>query len=219
MTKCKESIKANKQKTTALTEVKESLAKQVTEKEVELNDVKSQLLNTQSSLSSTQTEMESLRSKGQQEELQIAEIKMMMHQVLVIVPALFSYKTHIRNMSIYIFFCIQEMITKDEEIGKLRDNLKQTKESLENVEKQRNDLTQDLELAKEQHVALENSLESEKADALQEMSRGKSSALQTLKNELNVQHEKEKAEMMEQHVQEISNKLDLAEREKQVSFD
>ena len=111
------------------------------------------------------------------------------------------------------------MITKDEEIGKLRDNLKQTKESLENVEKQRNDLTQDLELAKEQHIALENSLESEKADALQEMSRGKSSALQTLKNELNVQHEKEKAEMMEQHVQEISNKLDLAEREKQVSFD
>ena len=103
LTKCKESIKANKQKTTALTEVKESLAKQVTEKEVELNDVKSQLLNTQSSLSSTQTEMESLRSKGQQEELQIAEIKMMMHQVLVIVPALFSYKTHIRNMSIYFF--------------------------------------------------------------------------------------------------------------------
>ena len=103
MTKCKESIKANKQKTTALTEVKESLAKQVTEKEVELNDVKSQLLNTQSSLSSTQTEMDSLRSKGQQEELQIAEIKMMMHQVLVIVPALFSYKTHIRNMSIYFF--------------------------------------------------------------------------------------------------------------------
>ena len=110
------------------------------------------------------------------------------------------------------------MITKDEEIGKLRDNLKQTKEALENVEKQRNDLSQGLELAKEQQVALENSLESEKADALQEMSRGKSSALQTLKSELNLQHEKEKAEMTEQHVQEISDKLDMAEREKQVRF-
>ena len=105
LTKCKESIKANKQKTTALTEVKESLANQgkhfflykpqhfheffeyfffffkVEEKEVELNDVKSQLLNTQSVLSTAQIELDSLRNKGQQEELQIAEIKMMMHQV------------------------------------------------------------------------------------------------------------------------------------------
>ena len=81
MTKCKESIKANKQKTTALTEVKESLANQVEEKEVELNDVKSQLLNTQSVLSTAHIELDSLRNKGQLEELQIAEIKMMMHQV------------------------------------------------------------------------------------------------------------------------------------------
>ena len=48
---------------------------------MELNDVKSQLLNTQSVLSSTQIELDGLRNKGQQEELQIAEIKMMMHQV------------------------------------------------------------------------------------------------------------------------------------------
>ena len=54
---------------------------QVEEKEVELNDVKSQLLNTQSVLSTAQIELDSLRNKGQQEELQIAEIKMMMHQV------------------------------------------------------------------------------------------------------------------------------------------
>ena len=48
---------------------------------MELNDVKSQLLNTQSVLSSAQIELDGLRNKGQQEELQIAEIKMMMHQV------------------------------------------------------------------------------------------------------------------------------------------
>ena len=48
---------------------------------MELNDVKSQLLNSQSVLSSAQIELDGLRNKGQQEELQIAEIKMMMHQV------------------------------------------------------------------------------------------------------------------------------------------
>ena len=63
----------------------------------------------------------------------------------------------------------------------------------------------------------ENSLESEKADALQEMSRGKASALKALKAELNLQHEKEKVEMTEEHAQELSKKLELAEREKQVS--
>ena len=110
------------------------------------------------------------------------------------------------------------MITKDEEIGKLRDNLKGTKESLEEVEKERTQLCQDLDFAKQQQVTLENSLESEKADALQEMSRGKASALQALKTELNLQYENEKAELMDKHAQEISEKLELAEREKQVSF-
>merc|ERR1711976_998505 len=42
LTKCKESIKANKLKTTALTEVKESLAKQVGECEAECDDLRSQ---------------------------------------------------------------------------------------------------------------------------------------------------------------------------------
>ena len=67
-------------------------------------------------------------------------------------------------------------------------------------------------------MAFENSLESEKANALQEMSRGKASALQALKVELNLQHEKDKVEMTEHHAQELSEKLELAEREKQVSI-
>ena len=78
-------------------------------------------------------------------------------------------------------------------------------------------LSQDLEFAKQQQVAFENSLESEKANALQEMSRGKASAMQALKAELNLQHEKDKLEMTEQHAQELSEKLELSEREKQVS--
>ena len=81
LTKCKESIKANKQKTTALTEVKESLAKQVGEREGELDDLRSQLLNTQATLSVAQKEIENYKKREQNDELQIAEVKMMMHQV------------------------------------------------------------------------------------------------------------------------------------------
>lgn len=84
LTKCKESIKANKQKTTALTEVKESLATQVAEKETELNDIKSTLVNCQATLSTAQQEIESYRSREQHNELQMAEMKMMMHQVMLI---------------------------------------------------------------------------------------------------------------------------------------
>ena len=81
LTKCKESIKANKQKTSALTEVKENLAKQVTDKESELEDLRSQFYATQTTLTSAQKEIDGYRRREQQEELQIAEVKMIMHQV------------------------------------------------------------------------------------------------------------------------------------------
>ncbi len=81
LTKCKESIKANKQKTTALTDVKESLAKQVSERETECEDLRSQLLSTQATLTAAQKEIEGLKQRGQNDELLIAETKMVMHQV------------------------------------------------------------------------------------------------------------------------------------------
>ena len=74
LTKCKESIKANKQKTTALTEVKDSLSKQLSEKEADwivLTD----------RFNSTEAELKELKRKEQEEELQIAQAKMHMHQV------------------------------------------------------------------------------------------------------------------------------------------
>ncbi len=43
LTKCKESIKANKQKTQALTEVKESLSTQLSEREAECEKLKTQV--------------------------------------------------------------------------------------------------------------------------------------------------------------------------------
>ena len=85
LTKCKESIKANKQKTTALTEVKESLSKQLADKESEL---KAAVANHSAEITAVKTELEEvqndyqiLKKKEQEEELQIAESKMVMHQV------------------------------------------------------------------------------------------------------------------------------------------
>ena len=74
LTKCKESIKANKQKTTALTEVKDSLSKQLSEKEADLIVLTDRF-------NSTDAELKELKRKEQEEELQIAQAKMHMHQV------------------------------------------------------------------------------------------------------------------------------------------
>ena len=74
LTKCKESIKANKQKTTALTEVKDSLSKQLSEKEADLIVLTDRF-------NSTEAELKELKRKEQEEELQIAQAKMHMHQV------------------------------------------------------------------------------------------------------------------------------------------
>ena len=74
LTKCKESIKANKQKTTALTEVKDSLSKQLSEREADL-------ISLTDSFNRTNNELKELKQKDQEEELQIAQAKMHMHQV------------------------------------------------------------------------------------------------------------------------------------------
>ena len=194
MTKCKESIKANKQKTTALTEVKESLAKQVGEREAESDDLRSQLVNLQSTLTAAQTEISNHKKREQSEELQIAELKLSMHQ---------------------------EMITKDEEIGKLRLSLKSSMEQDSDKEKEIVKLKEEMEEMSKQQVVLEQSMESEKAAALQEISRGKSSALQALNTEmekrltdLQAEHEKQQEELVEKHRKELSQLLDTANREK-----
>merc|ERR1712203_739245 len=62
LTKCKESIKANKQKTTALTEVKDSLATQLADREGE----NEKLINR---LKLVQDELDSIKKREQIEEL------------------------------------------------------------------------------------------------------------------------------------------------------
>ena len=77
LTKCKDSIKANKQKTQALTEVKESLSAQLSEREAECEAARAKL-----------KEFEDRSSKAREEEIQIAETKMVMHQVSCFIQCL-----------------------------------------------------------------------------------------------------------------------------------
>ena len=73
LTKCKESIKANKQKTSALTEVKDSLSKQLSEREADL-------IALTDTFNRTNAELTQLKTREQEEELQMAQAKMHMHQ-------------------------------------------------------------------------------------------------------------------------------------------
>ena len=114
------------------------------------------------------------------------------------------------------------MITKDEEIGKLRTNLKHANESIDEKDVDIAKLKDNMDTLKEQQVALEKSLEKEKAMALQEISRGKASAVQALQTEqekriedLNNAHEKDKNEVIIKIKEEMKEKLQLADREKQ----
>lgn len=104
--------------------------------------------------------------------------------------------------------------------------MKHTNEALEEKFIDIERLKDEIDLVKKQQLALEKSLESEKATALQEMSRGKSSALQALQadmekriSEISTKHEQDKGALKEQLDKETEEKLRAAEREKQVGTD
>ena len=114
------------------------------------------------------------------------------------------------------------MITKDEEIGKLRTNMKELNECKEEKDQEILKLKDELDLVKKHQISLEKSLESEKATALQEISRGKASALQALRietekriEEINCNHEKDKQELLAKSKGEMEEQLKFGEREKQ----
>ena len=77
LSKCKENIKANKNKLTALTEVKEQLAADLENKEKELVEVRS-------SCQKSNEELDVLRKKEESEEVQMAEIKLAMHSEMIL---------------------------------------------------------------------------------------------------------------------------------------
>ena len=77
LSKCKENIKANKNKLSALTEVKEQLAVQLGEKEKELEDEKE---NAKTALD----ELQQIKNREEGEELQMAEAKLAMHREMIV---------------------------------------------------------------------------------------------------------------------------------------
>ena len=76
LSKCKENIKTNKNKTTALTEVKDQLAADLEQKEKELVELRD-------SSDKVRAELETLRRKEEGEEIQIAEVKLAMHSEMI----------------------------------------------------------------------------------------------------------------------------------------
>ena len=76
LSKCKENIKTNKNKTTALTEVKDQLAADLELKEKELVELRD-------SSDKVRAELETLKRKEEGEEIQIAEVKLAMHSEMI----------------------------------------------------------------------------------------------------------------------------------------
>ncbi|TRY78268.1 hypothetical protein TCAL_10647, partial [Tigriopus californicus] len=177
LTKCKESIKANKQKTTALTEVKENLSKDLATRDEECAQLKKKV-----------QEFETWHQKAQEEEIQIAETKMVMHQ---------------------------EIIAKDEEMGKIRAKLTQTKEDLSAQAKVVEDLKTEMNQLKESRDNLQKSVSDDKASVIEEMTKQKAEDIQ--KKEL--EHaEKLKAALEKQAAklkQELDEKIANIEKEKE----
>ena len=111
---------------------------------------------------------------------------------------------------------LQEMITKDEEIGKLRSNLKRAQDTSDDHESEVKRLTSELEVSRRDLTSIQSAMESEKAATVEEMSLGKSNALESLKSELNEKFIKEKEELEEKHRLELSEKEESMDKERQV---
>jgi hypothetical protein len=119
---------------------------------------------------------------------------------------------------------LQEIITKDEEISGLRATMKKSGEELAASLKEASELRLEIEQLKSAQDTVEKALEVEKAAALQELSRGKASAVQTLHaeaeermQEMRQLHERE-LEGLERKIRaEMEERLAAVQREKEVS--
>lgn len=108
------------------------------------------------------------------------------------------------------------MIKRDEEIGSLRTKLKSAGEEADSKDGEISGLKEEVERLKGSRETLEKTLEGEKAAALQEISRGKASAIQTLQAEME-ERQKEALEQLDGKIrEEMRVALEAADREKEV---
>merc|ERR1712123_531453 len=176
LSKCKENIKANKNKLSALTEVKEQLA-------VDLESKEKELIGEKAATKKAVDELELIKNREEGEELQMAEAKLAMHR---------------------------EMIMKDEEIGELRVSLNREVEEKDKLEKDVENLHQELKEMGAAQETLEKRMEEERKSAMEELSRGKEAALEQERQRIETEHKKEvnrelqrKEEEWQQKVKEI----------------
>ena len=187
LTKCKESIKANKQKTTALTDVKDSLAEQLAEKEKENEKLGN-------NLKAARDELESLKKREQVEELQIAEIKMQMHQEII------TKDEEVGKLRTNLKHIIEEKSACNEQIEILKNEVDHLKQSQDSMEKS----------AENEKMQALQEMSRGKAGALQTL---KSDMEEQIK-QLKLNHAQEKEGLIEKLNSSSDSKLKELEKEK-----
>lgn len=179
LSKCKENIKANKHKMTALTEVKEKLAVQLEDKEKELQEEKS-------SADGVRQELESIRNREEGDEIQMAEAKLAMHREMI------QKDEEIGELRVTVIKMTEEKEAREVEVEELKKEIKEmglAQESMEKrLEEERTSAMQELSRGKEA------ALEQERGRLEQEHKRELARELGMLKEE----HEKKLAEVDEE---------------------
>ena len=122
LSKCKENIKANKNKLTALTEVKEQLATDLETKEKDLCEARE-------SCQKAVDELQILRKREETEEVQMAEIKLQMHSEMI------CKDEEIGKLRVSLNQEAEEKEKLSEEVDNLNKEIKEMAAAQESLEK------------------------------------------------------------------------------------
>ena len=122
LSKCKENIKANKNKMTALTEVKEQLATDLETKEKDLSEARE-------SCQKANDELDILRKREESEEVQMAEIKLQMHSEMI------AKDEEIGKLRVSLNQETEEKEKMSEEVDNLNKEIKEMAAAQESLEK------------------------------------------------------------------------------------
>jgi len=192
LTKCKENIKANKQKIGALSEVKEELATQLQEKEasiIQLNEKNTQL----------ESEVSVARERAQGEEIQLAETKLVMHRELLEKDEqMAELRGNLSAEQVTVKQRQEELATKERETEELRAEIQ---------EMGRAQTTMEQRLEDERKTAMEMNYK------VEELSRGKEAALEQERNRLHQLHKKEVDRELKRQEEELTRRLRESEEE------
>ncbi|XP_067121720.1 golgin subfamily A member 4-like isoform X5 [Centruroides vittatus] len=201
LSKCKDTLKSNKERTTQLIEEKNSLLEQLEKSKTELQDFQVNEAEIQASLRADLQQMkvrlEELEKQQEENAMSMAETKRNMHEELELrEQQLSKLKLELQNVQQDKQFLNNKVKEQNEKITKLEN------EHQEKVNK----LQSQLELT-------EKNMEEERQNLMQELSRGKAAALSLLKeeckNKISVAEEEWKIkidDLQKEHQKELSEK-------------